>query len=154
MEDARIVLADKFAPLFIASSCCHVINLQNQVEEFYYEGSRLGNLRVHVFFVSPPGYMKTLMLRLFLGGQYSLMGCATVTKDREETVKGKTIKKKVSSEKLAEAIRDQEEVIYIPNIKGTAAYLKRYLKGGEVVIILGAGDIYDLASIFHLTKKR
>jgi UDP-N-acetylmuramate--alanine ligase len=62
----------------------------------------------------------------------------------------KTIKKSVSSEKLAEEIKAQDEVIYIPSIKGAADYLKRYLKGGEVVIIMGAGDIYKLADYFSV----
>lgn len=61
----------------------------------------------------------------------------------------KAIKKKVSSKKLVEVInqrivKNEQRTIYIPNINGVAKYLRRNLKGGEVVIIMGAGDIYNL----------
>ncbi|MFQ6119097.1 MAG: glutamate ligase domain-containing protein, partial [Methanosarcinales archaeon] len=71
----------------------------------------------------------------------------------------KEIKKKVSSEKLVKAINKRTvhkkrttvrrlcQAEYIPNIDKVARYLKRNLRGGEVVIIMGAGDIYKLASI-------
>ena len=55
----------------------------------------------------------------------------------------KKIKEKVSSEKLIKAI-NKPLAIYIPIIKKAADYLKKNLQGGEVVIIMGAGDIYKL----------
>jgi len=54
------------------------------------------------------------------------------------------IKKKVSSEKLVKAINKNAE--YIPSIKKAANYFKKNLKGREVVIVMGAGDIYQLNS--------
>ena len=54
------------------------------------------------------------------------------------------IKKKVSSEKLVKAINKNAE--YIPSIKKVANYFKKNLKGREVVIVMGAGDIYQLNS--------
>ena len=64
-----------------------------------------------------------------------------------------SIKKAVSSEKLVEKIKNKrkEEIIYIPTIKKAAEFLTKNLKGGEVVIVMGAGDIYDLIYFFHLT---
>ncbi len=77
----------------------------------------------------------------------------------------KTIKKEVSSEKLVKAIK-RKDVIYLPKEK-IINYLKDNLRvdetsshlepfadarvSEEVVIIMGAGDIYDL--VIHLTKK-
>ena len=52
------------------------------------------------------------------------------------------IKKKVSSEKLVRAIK-KNSVIYLPKEK-VIDYLNENLKGGEVVIIMGAGDIYKM----------
>ena len=54
----------------------------------------------------------------------------------------KKIKEKISSKELVRKIKKAEKV-YLPmeKIKG---YLKRNLKGGEVVIIMGAGDVYKL----------
>jgi UDP-N-acetylmuramate--alanine ligase len=54
----------------------------------------------------------------------------------------KKIMKKVNAQKLVEAI-NKENVIYLPKGK-IINYLKKNLRGGEVVIIMGAGDIYNL----------
>jgi len=61
------------------------------------------------------------------------------------TVKGresKEIMKKVNSKKLVKEI-DRENTIYLPKNK-ILNFLKKNLKGREVVILMGAGDIYDL----------
>jgi UDP-N-acetylmuramate--alanine ligase len=61
----------------------------------------------------------------------------------------KEIMRKVNAQKLVEAI-DKENVIYLPKEK-IINYLKKNLKGGEVVIIMGAGDIYEFfARSFNL----
>jgi UDP-N-acetylmuramate--alanine ligase len=52
------------------------------------------------------------------------------------------IKKEVSSEKLVNTI-GKKNVIYLSKEK-IINYLKENLRGGEVVIVMGAGDIYDL----------
>jgi len=55
----------------------------------------------------------------------------------------KEIKKKVNSQKLVKAI-NKKKVIYLP--KGEILdYLKGNLQTGSVVIIMGAGDIYQLS---------
>lgn len=54
------------------------------------------------------------------------------------------IKKRVSSEKLVKAIK-KESAIYLSKEK-IVDFLKNNLKGREVVIIMGAGDIYELNS--------
>jgi len=62
----------------------------------------------------------------------------------------KEIKRKVSSEKLVKAINKQirnKKAEYISSIEKVANYLKKNLRGGEVVIIMGAGDIYNLEKI-------
>ncbi len=54
----------------------------------------------------------------------------------------KIIKKRVSSEKLVKAVK-RKNVIYLPKEK-ILNYLKENLRGREVVIIMGAGDIYKI----------
>jgi UDP-N-acetylmuramate--alanine ligase len=54
----------------------------------------------------------------------------------------KSIKKKVNSKKLVKAI-NKNSVIYLPEGK-VLNYLKKNLVNREVLIIMGAGDIYDL----------
>jgi len=58
----------------------------------------------------------------------------------------KEIMRKVSAKKLVDTI-NKENVIYLPKGK-IINYLKKNLRGGEVVIIMGAGDIYNLALRF------
>ena len=55
----------------------------------------------------------------------------------------KDIKAKISSEKIIEAI-DKPWAIYLPKEK-IVSYLKKNLRGKEIVILMGAGDIYKLA---------
>ena len=66
-----------------------------------------------------------------------------------------SIKESISSERLVEEVekRFQNEVVYISGIKKIADYLKRNMNYGEVLIIMGAGDIYKLADYFPLDRK-
>ncbi|MDO8601464.1 MAG: Mur ligase family protein, partial [bacterium] len=57
----------------------------------------------------------------------------------------KKIKNKVSSEKLVKAIK-KKNVIYLPKDE-IIKYLKENLSDLEVLIIMGAGDIYNLAKV-------
>lgn len=70
--------------------------------------------------------------------------------------KGGILKKNVSSKKLVHAIQNskfkiQNSVSHIPTLALAEKYLKKNLKGGEIVIVMGAGDIYDLTT--RLTQK-
>jgi len=58
----------------------------------------------------------------------------------------KNIKKKVSPQKLVEAIK-KPYALYLPKNK-IVDYLKKNIKNKEVVIIMGAGDIYKLIDQF------
>jgi len=58
----------------------------------------------------------------------------------------KKIKKRVNSRKLVETI-DKVNTIYLPK-KEIIPYLKKNLQGGEVIIIMGAGDIYEISKRF------
>ena len=67
----------------------------------------------------------------------------------------KGISKKVNSRKLALAAGSK--VIYKKTIEEAGRYLKKNLKGDDLIVIMGAGDIYDLfiqMKKFFLTKKK
>jgi len=64
---------------------------------------------------------------------------------------GKRIKKLVSSAKLVKVITSEYKgdrhdipILYIPTIRQVREYLVNNLRGGEVVMVMGAGDIYNL----------
>jgi len=63
------------------------------------------------------------------------------------------ITEKVSSPKLAEAIRakargKEDNILYFPDFGTTKSFLEQNIQGGEIVMIMGAGDIYRLAKMF------
>ena len=60
----------------------------------------------------------------------------------------KYLRKKVSSQKLVKAIKNKNTT-YLPK-ENILNYLKNNLQGEEIVIIMGAGDIYEIA--ISLTK--
>jgi len=55
----------------------------------------------------------------------------------------KEIKERISSKKLVKAV-NKKEVVYLPK-KEIIGFLKESIGSGEVVIIMGAGDIYNLS---------
>jgi UDP-N-acetylmuramate--alanine ligase len=85
-------------------------------------------------------FRKAPVDRLILTDVYDVAG-------REEG----RIKEKVNSKKLAKKT-NKAEVIYLPK-KKTVPYLRKNLKGGEILIIMGAGDIYLFVDSFSLTEK-
>ena len=55
------------------------------------------------------------------------------------------VSKKVSSEKLCQKIG--EKALFIPSLSGIKEYLDKNYKPGGVVIVMGAGDIYNLVKM-------
>jgi UDP-N-acetylmuramate-alanine ligase len=53
----------------------------------------------------------------------------------------------VSSALLAEAIGDKAE--YCPSFPDAAAAVKQYLKSGDALIVMGAGNVYDIFPLLH-----
>jgi len=77
-EECKIALSDKFVPYYVISACNHIANLENQKREFAIDGGRVVNLRLHVFFVAPPGFMKSLLLSKMLDGPFSVFGATAL----------------------------------------------------------------------------
>jgi UDP-N-acetylmuramate--alanine ligase len=64
------------------------------------------------------------------------------------------ISKRVSSKKLAAAIKKTgKEVNFIGNFRKIPVFLKRRIKSNDVILVMGAGDIYDLVNTF-LNKNK
>ena len=87
--------------------------------------------------------------KLILADIYDVVG-------REEDA----IRQKVSAEKLAQGIQKRkgrklaETVLWIPTIDGIYDYLQQNLKGEEIVMVMGAGDIYNLTLRLTQGKSR
>ncbi len=68
----------------------------------------------------------------------------------------KAIKKKISSKKLAEAVnaeKGREKIKYIPSVEEAIDFLRKKIKGGEVIIIMGAGSIYSKFNKYFYEKN-
>lgn len=63
---------DIYAPFFVSSYAVHSFNLMNQREKIYWDGKRLPNMRSHILFVAPPGFMKSHYLGIMGGDDYSI----------------------------------------------------------------------------------
>lgn len=64
------------------------------------------------------------------------------------------IRESVSSAKLVTEVKKkfENEIMYIPGIKEISDYLKKNMNYGDVLMIVGAGDIYKLADYFPLDR--
>lgn len=82
-NESKVALAEKFIPYYVASSCCHLLNLENQKREFYLEHDRLANLRIHMFMCAPPGYMKSFLLQKFILGDRAVLYETPIKSDFE-----------------------------------------------------------------------
>ncbi|HEY4510812.1 MAG TPA: cyanophycin synthetase, partial [Candidatus Paceibacterota bacterium] len=96
--------------------------------------------RTHYFFRDFVSILSRLPVdKLIVGDIYDVAG-----RETEE------ITKEVSSELLVKEIRKRkdkkraENVLWLPTIDDIYAHLKQNLAGGEVVMIMGAGSIYNL----------
>jgi len=70
---------------------------------------------------------------------------------REEPIEG------ISGELVAHAAREygHRQVVYIGDKKKVASYLARQVRRGDLVITLGAGDVYRMGEqLIHLLRKR
>lgn len=63
LADRNAYKRDIYAPQFICSYAVHAFNLMNQKREIYFAGKQLPNMRCHLLFVAPPGFMKTWYLQ-------------------------------------------------------------------------------------------
>lgn len=76
IDRLHIVNGHKWTKYFLASVGAHIANYYNKGGfriAFYTQFGNIPDLRLHLFLVAPPGYGKTLMLRLFLEERLGLL---------------------------------------------------------------------------------
>jgi len=75
-----------YAPFYICSAMTHAFNLMNQKKEIYWEGSRLPNMRMHILFTAPSGYMKTFYIGNMGGDRYGIFQNAGIHVGHEQSL--------------------------------------------------------------------
>lgn len=86
VADRNIYKGEVYAPFFICSYATHCFNLVNQRREIYWESKRLPNLRLHLNFVAPPGFMKSFYMEQMGGGKYGIFRDTDIDIGYEQTL--------------------------------------------------------------------
>jgi len=56
LESRKICFVKTFVPYYVTAVCCHLANLANKKNQFYMEAGAVPDLRIHMFFIAPPGF--------------------------------------------------------------------------------------------------
>lgn len=75
LRDRKILYVPQFVPYFIASFGAHIFNLINKQKGIFFEHGRIPDLRMHVLFVAPPGFFKSMLMKNLVHPDY---GCLYV----------------------------------------------------------------------------
>lgn len=59
MKSRKAYLYDIYTPYFVCSYAMHCFNLLNLENKIYWQSKRIPNMRLHLMFIAPPGYMKS-----------------------------------------------------------------------------------------------
>ncbi len=86
VEDRNIYKGEIYAPFFICSYATHCFNIVNQKKEIYWESKRLPNMRLHLNFVAPPGFMKSFYMEQMGGGKYGILNGTGIDIGYEQTL--------------------------------------------------------------------
>lgn len=62
MRARFLYLSDTYTPFYICSYAMHLFNVQNQKRKIYWVAKKVPNMRIHILFISPSGFMKTTFL--------------------------------------------------------------------------------------------
>jgi len=78
LKQRNVYKSDIYAPYYICSHAIHTFNLFNQKHKIYWESKRLPNMRLHILFVAPPGFMKSFYLGTMGGDEFSIYAGSTI----------------------------------------------------------------------------
>jgi len=72
LNSLNVAFVDRFIPIYISSAMLHVFNLHNKENIIYTEHGSPKDMRLHITFVAPSGFFKSMLLRLLLRGSTSV----------------------------------------------------------------------------------
>jgi hypothetical protein len=71
--ERKLAFVSNFFPTYYCSTGAHLVNLENKQRFVYFEHRIPTDLRVHVFMVAPPGFMKSYILFQLLESNFGLI---------------------------------------------------------------------------------
>lgn len=75
-----------YAPYYVCSYAVHAFNLINQRQGIYWEGKKIPNMRLHILFVAPPGYMKTYYMGVMGADRFGVFTNGGITIGAEQSM--------------------------------------------------------------------
>jgi len=69
----KLAFVEKFFPTYLCSIGAHLINIENKTRFIYFEHKIPADLRVHMFIVAPPGFMKSYILFQLLDPNFGIL---------------------------------------------------------------------------------
>lgn len=75
MEELKarsVYLCETYAPYYVCSFMTHAFNQMNQRREIYWDSKRVPNMRLHILFVAPAGFMKSFYMGTMGGERFSI----------------------------------------------------------------------------------
>jgi len=73
LRNRKLAFVDKFFPTYLCSVGTHLINVENKARFIYFEHKLPADLRVHMFMVAPPGFMKSYILFQMLDPNFGIL---------------------------------------------------------------------------------
>jgi len=81
LKNLEVAYVDRFMPFFFCSAAAHEFNKYNQDYEIWLSHGKVVNTRLHILFVSPPGFMKTFASEILIYGPKTIFGDSAVPCD-------------------------------------------------------------------------
>jgi len=81
LKNLEVAYVDRFMPFFFCSAAVHEFNKYNQDYEIWLSHGKIVNSRLHVLFVSPPGFMKTFASEILMYGPKTIFGDSVIPCD-------------------------------------------------------------------------
>lgn len=146
MESRLAFKCETYAPQYICSYAVHAFNLMNQKQEIYFAGKMLPNMRVHLLFISPSGFMKTFYQDNMAVDKYGIFHntVISISSEQEMTSAGFTgtiaTVDGLSQPKPGAAELNMDSIMVIDEFKGVTEALKNQMNGQMETQLLAALD--------------
>lgn len=72
LKARSVYLSETYAPYYVCSFMTHAFNQMNQRREVYWDSKRVPNMRLHILFVAPAGFMKSFYMSTMGGERFSI----------------------------------------------------------------------------------
>ena len=118
LDERDVYKRETYAPYFIASWAIHVFNLENQRRRMYWEASQVPNMRGHLLFVAPPGWMKSFYMNTMGSGSHSIFKGSGIKIGAEQYMclpAGQQVQMNDGTNKNIEDIQINDEVMAFDN---------------------------------------